>query len=310
MNMYKPEGIHWEVKDLSVESLKKAMSTGEILEARVDKSDENLNLHLSLGDNIEGIIEYQDVEYSIHGKTIKSIAIMSKVGKTIKFKVKDIEEKDGKVTVKCSRAEVQKECYENFISKLTPGDIIQAHVTHIENYGIFCDIGCGIVALLPIENVSIIRITNPKKVLRSWKDLYVVVKSIDSDGKITLTHKELLGTWEEEASKFKVGQTVPGIVKTVEDYGVFIQISQNLSGLAEVDTMLNVEDNVSVYIKDINPETMKIKLVVVSSETLDPDYIRKVKFEYKQKHGHIDYWRYSPEEATKYVGTRFSTLAK
>lgn len=306
MGMYKPEGMHWEVKEYSIDRLRQALDKGEILEAKVIKTDERLNMYIDLGNGLLGKILYTDIEYSPSNKKTKSVAIMSKVGKTARFKVTDITElDDGTFSINCSRAEAQKECYENFINKLTPGDIIKAHVTHIEDYGVFCDIGNGIIALLPIENISIIRITNPKRVLRTWKDLYAVVKSIDEQGRITLTHKELLGTWESEVSQFKVGETVPGIVKTIESYGIFVQLSQNLSGLAEVNKNVHIEDNVNVYIKDINQETMKIKLAIVSSETPDPDFINKVKFNYKIKHGRIEHWQYSPKGCSKQVGTRF-----
>lgn len=307
MNKYKPEGINWEVKsENTIERLNKAMRNGDILESKVIKSDENLNLYLDLCDDAIAIIAYNDIEYNFNSNKTKSVAIMSKVGKTVRFKIKDIEGGKDKYIVHCSRADAQKECYDEYISKLVPGDIVQAHVTHIENYGIFCDIGGGLVALLPIENVSITRITNPKHTLRTWKDLYAVVKYIDKDGKITLTHKELLGTWEEESSKFNIGETVAGVVKTIEDYGIFISLTQNLSGLAELDKTVHIEDNVNVYIKDINKETMKIKLAIVSSETPDPDYINKIRFTYTKKHGHIDEWRYSPECCRKYIGTKFS----
>ena len=48
----------------------------------------------------------------------------------------------------------------------------------------------------------------------------MVIKSITEDQKITLSHKELLGTWEENAELFSAGQTVTGVIRSVEDYGV------------------------------------------------------------------------------------------
>ncbi|MGL0910084.1 hypothetical protein ACSTB0_13670, partial [Faecalibacterium wellingii] len=42
----------------------------------------------------------------------------------------------------------------------------------------------------------------------------------------------LLGTWEENAAGFTVGETVVGIVRSVEEYGTFIEIAPNLAGLA------------------------------------------------------------------------------
>ena len=79
-----------------------------------------------------------------------------------------------------------------------------------------------------------------------------------------LTIRELLGTWEENAAGFTVGETVVGIVRSVEEYGTFIEIAPNLAGLAESCTDLVPGQAVSVYIKNILPEKMKIKLVIVN----------------------------------------------
>ena len=306
MKMFKPEGMHWEVKNnYTIEEIQNAQKNKETLEAKVLKCDDKLNLILDLGDKITGIIKYNDIEYSPFGKITRSVSIMAKVGKSVKFKVGCIYKRNDEYTIECSRANAQKECYDEYVSKLVPGDIIQARVLHVEKYGMFCDIGCGLVGLLPIENVSILRNTDPQNLFRTWKDLFVVVKNIDEEGKITLTHKELLGTWEEEVSKFKVGETVSGTVKTIEDYGVFVELSQNLAGLAEVAKNVRIGDKVNVNIKDIIPDKMKIKLVIISSETPDPEYIEKPKFKYTAKFGHIDEWRYSPKDCKRYIGTKF-----
>ena len=47
-------------------------------------------------------------------------------------------------------------------------------------------------------------------------DIKVIVKSFDDSGRVTLSHKELLGTWEENASFFNVGETVSGIARSIE----------------------------------------------------------------------------------------------
>ena len=60
-----------------------------------------------------------------------------------------------------------------------------------------------------------------------------VVKSIDREtGRIYVSHKELLGTWEENANNFNIGQTVSGIVRSIEPYGIFIELASNLAVLA------------------------------------------------------------------------------
>ena len=91
--------------------------------------------------------------------------------------------------------------------------MIDAKITHLESFGAFCDIGCGNVALLPIDAISVSRISHPKDRFKVGDDIKAVIKSVADDGKITLSHKELLGTWEENAAAYRQGETVSGIVR-------------------------------------------------------------------------------------------------
>ncbi|MFR0768418.1 MAG: hypothetical protein ACLSHO_01295 [Dysosmobacter sp.] len=56
--------------------------------------------------------------------------------------------------------------------------------------------------------------------------ILAVVKVFDRENRrITLTHKELLGTWLENASRFSEGDTVQGTVRGVMDYGCFVELA-------------------------------------------------------------------------------------
>ena len=82
---------------------------------------------------------------------------------------------------------------------------------------------------------------------------------------VDLTHKELLGTWLENAAAFSPGDAVQGIVRSVRDYGLFIELTPNLSGLADYREDAAPGDRVSVYIKSIRPDTRKIKLQIIQN---------------------------------------------
>ena len=61
----------------------------------------------------------------------------------------------------------------------------------------------------------------------------------------------------QNAALFSVGETVRGVVRSIEPYGVFIELTPNLSGLAEPRADLHPGMAVSVYIKSILPQRMK-----------------------------------------------------
>ena len=194
-------------------------------------------------------------------------------------------------------------CRAAYISKLSVGDVVRGRITHIERFGAFVDIGCGYVSLIQIDNISISRIMHPSDRFSSGDGVFAVVKEIGDGGRITLSHRELLGTWAENAAEFEIGQTAVGKVRSIETYGIFVELAPNLAGLAEYREDVKVGQSAGVFIKNIIPEKMKIKLVIVDSfdDTAPPAPIK-----YFITDGHIDRWVYSPEGCEKTVVTEFS----
>lgn len=293
MGKYSPEYFsNKKFEPMTSKSLHKYMIEGSILEALVVSCDDKMTLKLDLGNHIYGYIPFEEVEFKYDNSKVKDVVAMSKVGRHVKFKILSIKTEGDNIIALCSRKEAQKDCYENYISNLTPGDIIDARIVRIENYGVFCDIGCGFVALLPTNNISVTHIINPKELLENITTLKVIVKNTDEEGRIQLSHKELLGTWEEEVSNFSKGDIVCGSVLSVEKYGVFVRLSQNLSGLAYTpeNIKVNTGDLVSVRISGIAKDSAKIKLHIVSR--ID-NCTENMNFRYYKTEGRMDKWIYS-----------------
>jgi len=318
-NSYEPEGRiigslqNRELLNMGKAGLEKAMLNNIILESTALMCDSDMNLHIDLH-GIIGIIPRNEVCFPQNGESIKDIAIITRVGKPVCFKVMSVEERDGKVFAYLSRRAAQIDCINNYISDLIPGDIIKARVTHLENFGAFVDIGCGIVSLLAVDCISISRFSHPSDRLYCGMGINVIVKSIDADKcRIFVSMRELLGTWEENAALFSVGQTVAGVIRSIESYGVFVELTPNLAGLAEFkgDTRYDSFESgrmTAVYIKSIIPEKMKIKLVLIDSykgdmclPSLSPKYFIDC-----EKVSHIDIWKYSPSVSSKLIETNFA----
>lgn len=259
--------------------------------------DREHNIIVDLG-FMRGIIPRAEGAYSATGE-VRDIAVISRVGKPVCFTVTDIvTDVAGGEYALLSRREAMRICAENFISHLRPGDVVDGRVTRPDNFGAFVDIGCGTVALMPIDAISVSRIPHPSERFRSGQDIRAVIAAVDN-GRITLSHRELLGTWEENAAEFEAGQTVSGIVRSVERYGVFVELAPNLAGLAEPNDCIVPGCRVSVYIKSIIPEKMKIKLVIIDRL---PPAAEPCGFSYRDT-DHISRWRYSPPECAKLIET-------
>ena len=317
-NSYKPEGYLINLPEnreyiSSLAGLERAMLCGRILEGNAILCDASSRLHIDLY-GIRGFIEREESMFCRDGETIKDIAIITRVGKPVCFKVLRIEYDHLGPYAVLSRREAQRECVSNYFADLICGDIIDARVTHLESFGAFVDIGCGVSSLLSIDCISVSRISHPQSRLSVGMNISVVIKSIDrQNGRIFVSLRELLGTWEENAEKFSAGSTVAGIIRSIESYGVFIELTPNLAGLAELRdsgcmplvTPDLIGCRAAVYIKSIIPERMKIKLVLidVSNERADPTQL-KYFIDASSIH-HIDRWTYSPNGCAKLTETVF-----
>lgn len=306
MKRYAPEGsfIHTKENQESIRSLfalQEACAEGRILEARTALCDNDHNLIIDLP-CCKGIIPRIEGALGISEGYTKDIALITKVNKPVCFKVMKVgRDSRGEVTAYLSRRAVQEECMREFIAKLVPGDVIPAKVTHLEQFGAFVDIGCGIPSLIPIDAISISRISHPSDRFAPNQDISVIIKDV-SDGRVWLTHKELLGTWEENAGEFTYGETVSGVVRSIEDYGIFIELTPNLAGLAEPRENVSVGQNASVYIKALIPEKMKVKLIIVD---VFGGAVPRKPLKYFINGGHISHWRYSTDSSDRIIETVF-----
>ncbi len=314
--IYSPEGCKINTAEnneylASLQGLERAMSIGAVIEGIVTLCDSRLRLHVDLH-CAEGIIEADEALYCHQGEERKDIAIITRVGKPVAVRILSIDLRNGRPMVRLSRRLAQQECYKHHLSALREGDLIYAKVTHLEPFGAFLDIGCGVSSLLSVDCISVSRIAHPKDRLTCGMTLPVVIKSLDRDsGRIYVTLRELLGTWEENVASFETGQTVTGIIRSVESYGVFIELAPNLAGLAEIkeeaakELKGKIGQSAAVYIKSIVPDRMKIKLVLIDTccESITPSPLSF--FIHPRDTAHLSHWRYSPACSRKVVETVF-----
>ena len=285
MSEYLPEGkLISEQENInilhSLKMLEDAKNSEKILEAKACVCDSSHNLIVDLA-GIKGIIPREEGAIGIKDGSVRDIAVISRVNRPVCFVVTDItEDENGKPIVMLSREKAQRKCLDAYISRLRCGDIVPARITHLENFGAFADIGCGIVALMPIDTISVSRIEHPAERFTVGMDIKAVIKSVEN-GRISLSHKELLGTWEENAERFCAGETV-----------------------SETKEGVRAGQQASVYIKSIIPEKMKIKLIII--DTFDYKYNPKCP-EYYCDSDRIDRFVYSPENCRKRVETIFDT---
>ncbi len=283
---YIPEGPF--VTTPAPDVIHRAAGTEMIFQAMCIKCDEMHNLHIDLG-LLKGVIPREEAAIGITEGRTKEFAILSRVGKPVSFQVLTL---DHNGTAILSRRAAQQAAKDYFMDELRPGDVIPAVVQNTAPFGAFCDIGCGFPALMRIDRCCVSRLKSGTDLFATGQAIYAAVMAVDHPmQQIHLTGRELLGTWEENAAMFKPGQTVQGTVRSVMPYGIFVELTPNLSGLAEPMPGCAEGDSVIVYIRSILEERHKIKLNILEKLNIPT---KPASLSYFVTSGHLDMWEYYP----------------
>lgn len=262
---FKPEGWNNEITPLDKSNVNRYMQEKEILQGLVKECDDDYNLYIKFENGLMGIMPRQEVEAINLGESglPKTNLCTGKVHKFVQFKIKETKDENNLIL---SRKEVQEEALEWIKQDLKEGEKVTGIVKSIKPYGAFIEIGGGVVGLVHIEDLSIARIKTPFERLNIGQKVEVVVKSIERNtGKVILSYKEMLGSWEENAEKFIQGTKAKGIIRETEKNknGIFVELTPNLVGMAEYKEGLEYGQTVNVYIKKIDNQRKKIKLLII-----------------------------------------------
>ena len=268
---YPPEGrlLHTpgnQAACQSLHTLAQAQVKQTILEGRTILCTPGHDLQVQLGP-FTGVIPREETALGIREGTVREIAILSRVGKPTMCMVSSVLS-DG--TLLLSRRQAQEHTLAALLDRPL-GTVLPGTITHLAPFGAFVDIGCGVTSMLPIARCSVARISHPAQRFSIGQEIFVVLAEKDrKTNRLTLSHKELLGTWSENAARFAPGMTVTGLVRSRKTYGTFIELTPNLAGLADQTEGIKENDAVAVYCKAIQPDRMKVKLNILQRLLLLP----------------------------------------
>ena len=185
-----------------------------VLEGLVVSCDpaHNLIVELPCG---RAVIPRTECALGIAEGTTREIAILSACQPTVAVHAR------GKSAdrIVLSRRAAQAQMLDWAIQTQRPGDVIRAQASHLEPFGVFVDIGCGVTSFIGIEHLSVSRIFHPSERFSVGQPLYAAVLGVDPErGRVALTHRELLGTWEENAALFHARRQCQAGMRSLESY--------------------------------------------------------------------------------------------
>ena len=195
-------------------------------------------------------------------------------GKVLEFKIIKMDKIRNNIVL--SRKAVlmdQNSSPEEIAEKYTEGKTVTGFIKNLTDYGAFIDLG-GIDGLLHITDISWKRINHPSELLRVGDEINVVVLKYDTEkNRVSLGMKQLLDDpWDKIPEKLELNTTYKGKVANIADYGVFVDLGDNVEGLVRTSELnwtnkninpnkvVNLGDEIEVKVMEIDHDKRRVSL--------------------------------------------------
>ena len=232
---------------------------GDILEGVV-KNLTDYGAFVDLG-GIDGLLHITDISW----KKVKHPSESLSLAQNIKVKVIGLDRE--KFRVSLGLKQLQDDPWEKIIKKYEIGMKVLCQISNITDYGLFVEIEEEIEGLVHISEVDWTNNNpNPYKVANVGEQIEVMILDIDNDKRrVSLGMKQIKeNPWEKFASEHDEGQKIKGKVKSITDFGVFIELDGGIDGLIHIsDISWESEDNIDL---SIFKKSEEIEAIIINAD--------------------------------------------
>jgi len=224
------------------DEIKDALDVGDAIQVTISNI-EPYGAFVDLGNDIEGFLHISEISWD---KNIKHPKDHIEEGQVVDVEVIEISPKDRRLRV--SLKNLLAKPFDEFRSAFKVGDVVKGEVTTTTAFGAFVRVG-SVEGLLHNEDASWDRNEKCKDLFKVGDEVEVKIVKVDEEGeKISLSRKELQDSpVQQYAKKHEAGDIVTGKIRDVKDFGVFVELEEN------VDALIRKED-----LGPINPEEITI----------------------------------------------------
>ena len=200
----------------------------------------------------------------------KQTAKSKMIGETLKLKAIEVDQSKKRLVFSGRAAE--EALRKQRLQELQEGEKVTGTVSNLVNFGAFVDLG-GVDGLIHVSLLSWENVDHPSEVLQPGDEVEVLIRDVDVEReRISLDRRALLpGPWDDFAREHKPGDVLEGTVVSVRDFGAFVRLTDEITGLLHVSELLpgvsreptkvlKPGDEVPVRIIEIDPEQEQVSL--------------------------------------------------
>jgi small subunit ribosomal protein S1 len=191
---------------------------------------------VKLEDGIEGLVHISEMSWT---RRVNHPSELVAIGDKVEVMVLGINE--DKQEISLGMKQTQPNPWDEVATRYPVGSIVKGTVRNLTNYGAFVELQEGVDGLLHISDMSWTRkVSHANEILKKGDPIECQILSVDEDRRrIALGLKQLTeDPWETRIpEKYAPGKTVSGKVTKITNFGVFVQLEDDLEGLLHVSEL-------------------------------------------------------------------------
>ncbi|MGC8770857.1 MAG: S1 RNA-binding domain-containing protein [Brevinematia bacterium] len=245
--------------------------TGDKLKAKVDKIEKDYAFLVA--DGVSLFMHISDFSW----KYLPDLRKVLKDGDEIEVSILSIDQ--AKKLIKVGRKQLLQDPWETVSQKYSLNQLVKGKIVSFKKNGAIVEIEEGVEAFLPVEELSWTKkVRDPKDVLKLGDIVKVKISDIEPENrKMVVSLREIYeNPWTKALENYPVGKKVEGVVSSILDFGVFVQLEDGIEGLMRREDVDWLDQNVNL--KDKFKKGQKVTAIVLS---VDPEK-EKLRLGYKQ----------------------------
>ncbi len=216
---------------------------------------------VKLEEGVEGLVHISEMSWT---KRINHPSELVSIGEEVEVVILDFNKDKQEISLGMKQTEVNP--WELVAEKYPPGTVVEGKVRNLASYGAFVEIEPGIDGLLHVSDLSWTKkISHPNELLKKGDSVKCVVLEVDREKqRVALGLKQMSeDPWDEAIpTHYQPGMIVMGKVTKITNFGVFVELEDDLEGLLHISELADhkVENPVDVVKQD---QEIEVKILRV-----------------------------------------------
>ncbi len=234
------------------------ISEGDKLKG-VIKNITDYGVFVDLG-GMDGLIHVTDLSW----ERVNHPSEKFKVGDEIEVIVTKYDKDNNRISL--GLKQLTEDPWKNVDNEYKVGSIIKSKISNIADYGAFVQLERGVEGLIHNSELSWVnKSVHPNNIVKIGEEVEVMILEIDHNKRrISLGRKQCIeNPWKLFADKNKKGDIVEGKIKNLTDFGIFVELSNDLDGLihlSDISWEKSGEDAIKNYKVD---DLVKFKILEI-----------------------------------------------